>query len=342
MKKMLFILIAGLFIFTGCNRNKNVVYVYNWTEYMPRDVLKMFEKETGIKVVYATYDSNELMYSKVKLQSGSGYDVIVPSTYYVSKMSKEDLLLELDHTKLTNMKNMTPSLMNQGYDPSNRYSLPYMWGMSILAYNDKYVTNAESWEDLWRPEYKGYVLLNNDVREVFQMTLTTLGYNGNSSDEKELAAAYEKLTHLMPSVRVFNSDSPKQPFINEEVRIGLLWSGETYRARLANKNIQYVFPKEGAILWADCLSIPKGAKNVDNAHKFIDFLMRPDIALMIAEDVGYSTPNLTAITELMSEEMKNDPLINPSPENLRNAQFQHDIGDAVLIYDKYWEMLRTN
>ncbi len=343
MKKFLLLLLVGvIFVLGGCNKQKNELYVYNWTEYMPDSLIKDFEKETGIKVVYSTYDSNEMMYSKVKLQKGSGYDLIVPSTYYVSKMAKEGLLQEIDHSKLTNFNNIAPHLLDQTYDRGNKYSIPYMWGVSLVAYNDKYAQpgTITSWGDLWRPEFAGYVLLNNDVREVFQMALVLLGYSGNSTDEKEIEAAYGKLTELVPNVRIFNSDSPKQPFINEEVRIGLLWSGETYRAHAANEHIRYVYPKEGAIVWMDCMSIPQGAKNVENAYKFMDFILRADVALAISEDVGYSTPNQAAL-ELMDEESRNDHLLNPTAEDLKGSEFQDDIGDAILIYEKYWEKLKT-
>ncbi|MDR2884383.1 MAG: extracellular solute-binding protein [Deferribacteraceae bacterium] len=343
MKKVLVVLlliaVSALF---GCNKNKNQVFIYNWSEYMPDEVIAQFEKETGVSVVYSTYDSNELMYSKIKLQGGAGYDLIFPSTYYVSKMSKEGLLLEIDKSKLPNLKNLAPHLLNQPYDTGNKFSLPYLWGVSLLAFNDKYAKVGEitSWADLWKPEFAGYVLLNNDVREVFQMALMRLGYSGNSTNEKEIEEAYNILTTLVPNVRVFNSDSPKQPFINEEVRVGLSWNGEVYNARLANEHIQYVYPKEGAIAWMDCLSIPKGAKNVDNVYKFIDFLMRPEIAAKIAEEFGYSTPNQAALA-VMSEEFRNDHLTNPDENDLKNAQFQDDIGEAILIYEKYWEKLKT-
>ena len=343
MKKFAVILLMVIVLaFGGCTRNKNVLYVYNWSEYMPDSVIKDFEKETGIKVIYSTYDSNEIMYSKVKLQKGHGYDLILPSTYYVSKMAKEDLLLELDHSRLTNFNNIVPELLDQIYDKGNKYSIPYMWGVSLVAYNDKYAQpdTITSWGDLWRPEFAGYVLLNNDVREVFQMALVLLGYSGNSTNESEIEAAYNKLVELVPSVRIFNSDSPKQPFINEEVRIGLLWSGEAYRANTVNEHVRYVYPKEGAIVWMDCLSIPQGAQNVENAYKFIDYILRPEVALAIAEDVGYITPNQAAL-ELMDEESKNNNLLNPNADDLKNAEFQDDIGDAVLIYEKYWERLKT-
>ncbi|MDR0454201.1 MAG: extracellular solute-binding protein, partial [Deferribacteraceae bacterium] len=202
MKKVIVFLVAGLVLTAaGCNRQNNKLYIYNWTEYMPDSVIKDFEKETGIKVIYSTYDSNEVMYSKIKLQKGKGYDLIAPSTYYVSKMAKEGLLQEIDHSRLTNLKNISPHLLNQPYDKGNKYSLPYMLGLSLIAYNDKYAEpgSITSWGDLWRSEFAGYVLLNNDVREVFQMALVMLGYSGNSVNEEEIEAAYNKLSELAPN-----------------------------------------------------------------------------------------------------------------------------------------------
>jgi spermidine/putrescine transport system substrate-binding protein len=309
---------------------------------MPDEVIRMFQRETGIRVIYTTYDSNELMYSKIRLQGGEGYDLIFPSSYYVDKMGREGLLKELDHSRITNIGNLTPYMMNQPYDKGNRFSIPYMWGTTLIAYNDKFTQGLEitSWGDLWRSEFAGRVLLNNDMREVFQMALMYLGYSGNTTDEKEIEEAYELLRSLMPNVRLFNSDSPKTPLINEEVHIGMTWNGEIWMAQDVNPHIQYVFPKEGVIAWVDCMTIPRGARNIDNAYKFIDFLLRPEIAAMITEYVGYSTPNKAAL-EIVSEEIRNNPLINPSAEIMERAEFQTDIGNAILIYDRFWERLRT-
>ncbi|MDR2105014.1 MAG: spermidine/putrescine ABC transporter substrate-binding protein [Deferribacteraceae bacterium] len=341
MKKVLVLFCALLFVLS-CTRNKNVVNVYNWTEYIPNDVITQFEQETGIKVIYSTYDSNELMYSKLKIGGGSGYDLVFPSTYFVSKMAKEGLLEKLDHSKLPNMRHLNPVLLNMSYDEGNLYDLPFLWGTTLIAYNEKFIKdNITSWKDLWNEDYKGYVILNNDVREVFQMALMLLGYSGNSSDEKEIEEAYELLTTLVPNVRVFNSDSPKLPLINEEVRVGMVWNGEIYRAQLANPSIKYIFPKEGPLIWMDCMSIPKGAKNIENAYKFMDFLLRPEISKILREDSGYLSPNLTDLNS-MPDELKNNPLLNPTAEDLQGAEFQTDIGDAVLILEKYWEKLKTD
>jgi spermidine/putrescine transport system substrate-binding protein len=317
------------------------LYLFNWSEYMPDQVLEMFRKETGIKVIYNTYDSNESMYAKVKLLSGKGYDLIVPSTYYVSKMRKEGLLTRLDKSKLTNLKNIDPTLMNKTYDPGNEYSVPYLWGSTGLSYNaDKVKGRVDSWSELWKPRYAGKVLLTDDVREVFQMALVQLGYSGNSTSEKEIKEAYELLRKLMPSVRVFNSESPKVPYINGEVQIGMNWNGEAYLAMEEMPSMRYVYPKEGVILWVDSFAIPKNAENVEAAHKFINFVMRPEISKIFSEEIGYAIPNKEG-RKLLDAETRDNPIVYPSEADIDKGQFQEDVGDAILIYEKYWEMLKT-
>ncbi|GHU88532.1 hypothetical protein AGMMS49941_12750 [Deferribacterales bacterium] len=170
--------------------------------------------------------------------------------------------------------------------------------------------------------------------------LITLGANPNSTNRADLERAFVKLQKLLPSVRVFNSDSQKQPFINNEVTIGLIWTGELDNAIKINRDIRAVFPKDGAILWVDCVSIPKGAENIENAYKFIDFLMRPEVAKVVAEEFSYSTPNKAAL-ELMSPEVRGNRLMNPTEVDLRAASYQDDIGEAVIMYEEYWERLKT-
>ncbi|MGI9340365.1 MAG: ABC transporter substrate-binding protein, partial [Psychrobacter sp.] len=162
--------------------------LYNWSEYMPQEILDGFEDETGISVNYTTFDSNEAMYAKLKLlDDSSQYDLAVPSTYYVEKMANEGLLQEIDQSKLSNFDNLDTSFTNTKVDPENKYSIPYMWGSTGLAINGDVVDPAtvNSWDDLWRHEYKNQVMLMNDMREVFGMALLTLGYSGNSSNPDE-------------------------------------------------------------------------------------------------------------------------------------------------------------
>ncbi len=162
------------------------------------------------------------------------------------------------------MKNLNPQLLNKPYDPNNVYSVPYMWGSSAIGVNAKYVkpSSITSWNDLWNPAFKGKVLLMDDVRDVFAMSLRSLGYSGNDTNPEHIKAAYQKLLKLKPSVKVFNSDSPKQPFLNNEVYIGQIWGGEVYQAGKENPNIVYIYPREGATFWVDSMVIPTSVRNI--------------------------------------------------------------------------------
>jgi spermidine/putrescine transport system substrate-binding protein len=214
--------------------------VYNWAEYLPKKVLRQFTQETGIKVRYSTYDSNEAMYAKVKTVKGEGYDVLAPSTYYVDRMRREGLVQKLDKSRLRNLGNLNPRLLNQPYDPDNQYSIPYLWGTTGIAYDaDKVPPGAlTGWAALWDPVYKNKLLLLNDMREVFSMGLKVLGYSINTTDENQIRAAYEKLAELMPNVRVFDAESPKTKFLSREVSAGMLWNGEAYMASRENAKIK--------------------------------------------------------------------------------------------------------
>ena len=219
-----------------------------------------------------------------------------------------------------------------------------MWGSTGLAINGEAVDPAtvNSWNDLWRPEYKGQVMLMNDMREVFGMALLTLGYSGNSKNPDEIKAAYEKLTTLMPNVKTFNSDASRMPYMEGETTVGMSWNGE---AIIANNegltSLVYKYPTEGAILWMDNFVIPKNAKQVDAAHKFIDYLLRPENSKIVSEEIGYASPNIAA-REMMPEEVRNNPTIYPSKDVLAKAEFQEDVGDEALqVYQQYWDKLKT-
>lgn len=331
-----------LALIVGLSAADKVVYVYNWSEYMPDAVIKQFTKETGIKVKYSTYDSNEAMYAKIKTTGGSSYDIIVPSTYFVNKMGREGMLAKLDKTKLSNYKNLDSKLLNKSFDAKNDYSIPYLWGSTGISYNAKMLgENAvKSWSDLWNPKYKNSELLNDDMREVFGMALKVLGYSANSTDAKEIEAAYHKLKELMPNVKMFYSESQKQVYLNEEVSLGMNFNGEGFMANEENPNIKYIYPTEGALVWIDSLVIPKGAKNIDNAHKFINFLLRPEISKAISEEIGYASPNKETL-KLLEQSARENRMIYPTDEDLKNSELQIDVGKSLEVYEKYWEMLKA-
>lgn len=334
----LFFIVLNLSSFSGAAEK---IYVYNWTEYLPESVLDQFTKETGIQVVYTTYDSNETMYAKVKLLKNEGYDVVVPSTYFVSKMGREGMLLELDHSLLPNLKDLDPSLLNKNYDEKNRFSIPYMWGSTGIAVNTDIIPagSITSWRDLWKPEFNGQLLLQDDLREVFHMALRINGHSSNSQDPQEVEMAYQLLKELMPNVLLFNSDSPRLPLLAGEVAVGMMWNGEAWMAQEENPNIQYVYPAEGANFWVDSFAIPKGARNPKGAHAFINFMMRPEIAKVCVEEYGYATAVKPAV-KLLDERISSSHTIFPPAEIVAHGEFQNDVGSALEIYQKYWEKLR--
>ncbi|PCM44345.1 extracellular solute-binding protein [Marinobacter sp. ANT_B65] len=330
---------------TGCSSDDpQVLNLYNWSEYMPQEVLTRFQEETGIQVVYTTYDSNEAMYARLKLlDESAAYDLAVPSTYYVSKMRNEGLLLPIDKSKISGLDQVDPELTGLDIDPGNQFSVPYLWGTTGIGVDTADIDGepVTAWSDLWDERFKGRVNLTNDMREVFHMGLRVLGYSGNSTDPQQIEEAYEKLTELMPSVRTFNSDAPRMPFLEGEADVGMIWNGEAVMGRESMESLEYVYPEEGVIVWLDSFVIPKNAKNPEAAHKFISFVLQPEIAALISEDIGYATPVLAA-RELLDEEVAGDRASYPGSEDMVNAEFQTDLGDEALqVYARYWEKLKS-
>ncbi len=318
------------------------VVVYNWSEYIPQEVLDNFTKETGIKVVYSTFESNEAMYAKVKMLRGKSYDVIVPSGYYVDIMRQANLLQKINHAKIPNLKYLDPKILDKEFDPDNHYSIPYMWGAVGLAYNTKYIPKGSltKWMQLQNPEYKGRIIMTDDLRDAFGLALLAQGRSSNTKKEADIKLGYNFLAKLKPSIRVFDVTAIKQALITEEVWLGPIWNGDYLVAKEEKPELEFVFPQEGAILWVDNFVIPVGAKNVDNAHTFINYMLRPEVAAACVQEYKYSTPNLEAV-ELLPSDLRNNTVLIPGKKELQNAEFTTGVGNALKIYEKYWEQLKT-
>ncbi len=341
MKRIIMILLPLLVFAANTWAAEKKLYLYFWSEYIPEAVLTQFTKETGIKVVLSTYDSNEAMYAKVKM-TGKGYDLIVPSTDFVSRMGKEGLLLPLDKALLGNLGNLNPKMLNQPFDPGNAYSVPYMWGSTAIAVNsaDPAAAGVTCLADLWKPELKGKLLLPNDQRSVLGLGLKRLGFSWNDTDSAHIQKACELLKPLMANVRVFDSDSPKQALLNNEVQVAVLYSGEAYVASRENPKIHYIYPPEGFGLWLDSLCIPKGAKNVANAHAFINFILQTKVGAAISKEMGYSSPNLKAI-DLLPAEVRANPIVYPDEATMARGEFEVDLGKTERLYEKCWTGLKA-
>lgn len=335
-------LISSLILFSSSIFAEKL-YIYNWTEYIPNSLLQKFTKETGIEVVYSTFESNEEMYSKMKLTNGGGYDLIFPSSYYIGKMAKEGMLAKLDKTKLVNFAQITPSLLNKNFDPENQYSLPYVYGLTGIGINSAEIDPnvVTSWADLWNSKYKGKILLTADSREVFHIALLLKGFSPNTTENKEIESAYHLLQKLIPNVQSFNSDSPDVPYVQGEVSLGMIWNGSAFRAHKENPDIQFIYPREGVIIWMDNYAIPKNAEHKEAAYKFIDFMLRPESAKEVIETMGFSMPN-EGVKALLEPTDVNDLTLFPPQEQIEKGVFQEDVGDAIDIYEKYWHLLKTN
>lgn len=314
------------------------VVVYNWTEFIPQDVLQDFEKETGVKVVYSIFESNESMFAKVKMLQGKGYDVIFPSSYFVDLMRKEGLLHKLDHARLPNLKHLDPALLDQAYDPGNQYSIPYMWGSLGLAYNSKHIAKGTltRWSQLLDPAYSGKILLINDLRDAFGIGLKACGYSLNSRNPEELEKAYAFLSELKKHIRVFDVETIKQNLITEEVWISPIWDGNYLVAKEENPALEYVFPEDGAVYWVDSFVISAGAEHVENAYLFVNYMLRPDVAARCMKEYRYISPNLAG-QKLLPE----GTILLPPAHLLAKAEFIGDVGEALAIYAKLWEQLKT-
>ncbi|TCP92025.1 spermidine/putrescine transport system substrate-binding protein [Cricetibacter osteomyelitidis] len=361
---------AGLFaaagialVVTGCNDKEDkvaasapaasepakeqVVHLYTWTEYVPEGLLEQFTKETGIKVIQSSLQSNEEMYAKVKAQligKNDGYDIIAPSNYFVSKMAREGMLTELDHSKLPVIAELDPNMLDKPYDKGNKYSLPQLLGAPGIAFNtDVYGDGSQftSWGDLWKEEYKGKVQLLDDAREVFNIALLKMGKDPNTKDPAEIKAAYEELLKLRPNVLTFTSDNPANTFISGETQLGQIWNGSVRIAKKENAPVNMIFPKEGPVLWVDTLAIPKNAKNVDAAHKLINYMLGKETSAKLTLEIGYPTSNKEALA-LLPKEITEDPAIYPTADVLNNSYWQDDVGDdAVQLYENYYQQLKA-
>jgi spermidine/putrescine transport system substrate-binding protein len=302
------------------------VNIYNWGDYIDPDLIKRFEKETGYKVIYNTFDSNEAMYTKVK-QGGTAYDVIVPSEYMVEKMINEDLLVKLDHQKLTGLDNYDPRFMDMPFDPGNQYSIPYFWGTLGIVYNDQFVKEGDIqvWDDLWKPEYRNNILIYDSSRDMLGVALASMGKSLNSKNIADLSAAKGKLDALMPNVKAILADEIKVYMARNEAALAVDYSGNAAEMLDENEHLHYVVPEDGGNLWFDNAVIPKTSKNLEGAYAFLNFLSDPQVNAQNTEWVAYATPN-NAAEKLLPEEMREDEQWYPDDETMSRLEVYTDLG----------------
>ncbi|MBB6454714.1 spermidine/putrescine transport system substrate-binding protein [Salirhabdus euzebyi] len=303
------------------------LYLFNWGEYMPQEVLDSFEEEFGVEVVYSTYSSNQEMLTK--LNSGTvNYDIVVPTDYIVKRMINDDLLLELNMDNIPNFENIQSVFHERDFDPDNKFSVPYLYGSTGIAYNTTKIEGTPSYADLWNEAYAGHVTVQDDPRESLSMVLQTLGLPMNDPSEEDLQKAKEELAKLHPNLLAYDS-SPSAQLISGEAWISHTYSGEAGIAMLENPDITYVLPEEGGELWMDNLVIPKTSENQYTAEVFINYLLEPEVSKQLSDAFPYSNPNQGAL-DLMSEEERTNAASYPPEDQLANAQWFEDLPPETI------------
>lgn len=335
---------------TGCGAGSNVgengqVIVYNWGEYIDPVVLDMFEEETGIEVIYDEYETNEIMYPKIEAGAAE-YDVVCPSDYMIQKLIENDLLAEINFDNVPNASNIGEQYYEQSkeFDPENKYSIPYCFGTVGILYNKTMVDEPiDSWEVLWDEKYTDNILMQDSVRDAFMVALKKLGYSMNTTNEAELEAARDELIAQKPIVQAYVVDQVRDKMIGDEAAIGVIYSGEAIYTQRENENLEYIIPKEGTNVWIDSWCILKDAPNKENAEKFIDFLCRPDIALMNFEYITYSTPNEEARKLVEDEDIRNSEIAFPDLTKYNDLEtFKYLGNEADELYNSLWKEVKSN
>lgn len=311
-----------------------VLNVYNWSDYIAEDTIANFEKETGIKVNYDVFDSNEVLEAKL-LAGNTGYDVVVPSGPFLERQITAGVFAELDKSKLSNIGNLDAAILAQvaKNDPGNKHAIPYMWGTTGIGYNVDMVKERlgdvpiDSWDLIFDPATIAKladcgVSLLDAPAEVFPAAINYLGLDPTAKREEDLAKAQELLLKVRPHIKYFHSSQNINDLANGDICVAMGWSGDMLIARDraaeadAGVNVEYLIPKEGALMWFDLLAIPAGAPHPNNALAFIDYIMRAEVAAAISNYVFYANAN-SAATLLVDADVKDDPAIYPPPETVK-------------------------
>ncbi|MHB0953811.1 MAG: polyamine ABC transporter substrate-binding protein [Allorhizobium sp.] len=351
--------IAALVIAGAAKAEDRVVHVYNWSDYIDESILEDFTKETGIKVVYDVFDSNELLETKL-LAGGSGYDVVVPTGPFLARQIQAGVFQKLDKSKLPNLANMWPDVMERlaKYDPGNEYAVNYMWGTTGIGYNVDKIKAAlgdvpvDSWDILFKPENAeklkscGVNILDASD-ETFAIALNYLGKDPDSKDAAELEAGGDVYMKIRPSVKTFNSSSYIDDLANGDICITIGWSGDILQAKAraeeANNgvNVEYVIPKEGTYMWFDNLAIPADAKNIEEAHAFINYMMKPEVIAKASNYVQYANGNL-ASQAMLDEEVFKNPSVYPDAETVKKLFTISPYGPKEQrVLNRVWTQIKT-
>ena len=331
----------------------NVVMVYNAGEYIDPEVPKLFEEETGIKVIYDTFETNEEMYPVIQA-GGVVYDAVCPSDYMIEKMMQNHLLQEVDFNNVPNIKEIGKDYMKmcEQFDPGNKYVVPYTTGTVGILYNKKMLDDLgvpypTKWADLWNPKLKGEILMQDSVRDAFMVALKKEGHSMNIVSDAELDEALQDLIKQKPLVQAYVVDQVRDKMIGEEAAVGVIYSGEILyvQGELEGTDVEidYAIPEEGTNVWFDGWVIPWNAKHKENAEKWMNFLCRPDIAAKNFEYITYPTPNVGALALLDKSYTENKAVFPDMKEVLKKGEVYTYLGEEnEAKYNNRWKILKAS
>ena len=331
-------------VLAGCGNGGSAngeVNVYNWGVYIDESVLEEFTAQTGIKVNYDTFESNEAMYGVLK-NEGASYDVVIPSDYMISRMIEEDMLQPLNFDNIPNYADIDPALKNPDYDPENLYSVPYMWGLLGIIYNTTMVNGpVDSWGILFDETYAGQILQFNNPRDAIGVALKYLGYSYNTTDAAQIKEAVDLLVEEAPLVQSYVMDDIFEKMQGGVAAIGAYYYGDYLTMADVNPDLAFALPKEGTNIYVDAMCIPKGAENKDNAEAFINFMCSTDVGLANCQETWYSTP-LLSVREALEPEVVSDPFAYPEADILAMCEsFKNLPADTLNLYNSEWLRLKT-
>lgn len=346
MKKYLIVAVSLIFtlLFSGCEiqkDNEKSINVYSWGEFISDgadgtiNVNKKFTEETGIKVNYKTFQNNEELFAKIS-GGGADYDVIIPSDYMVSRLIEKDMLEKINFNNIPNYKFISDRFKNLNFDPKNEYSVPYVWGMIGIFYNKKEVDEDINWDVLWNEKYKNRILMFDNARDAFAISLLRLGYSVNTQDESELRKAADELIKQKTLVQAYVMDQIFDKISNGEAVLAPYYAGDAVTVMKNNPDIGFVIPKNGSEKFVDSMCIPKGSENKELAEQYINFMCRKDIALANAKKTGYSTPHKEAYN-LLDVDIKNSDIFYPDEEAFENSQTFVNLSEKTnKLMDELW------
>lgn len=330
--------LAGLL--AGCGAQKKTLHVYTWADYVSPDELAKFEQEFNCRVVIDTFDSNEAMYAKLKA-GATGYDLLVPSSYMIKTMKAQGMLEKINKSMIPNLQHIDPDHLKIAMDPEMEYSVPYMTGSTGIGYLGSRVGDfAPSWAMFDREDIKGRATLLNDMRETIGAALKYLGYSINTTDPAELEQARDIVIRWKKNIAKFENEQYKSGLASGEFLMVQGYSGDIAQIMEDNEDIAFAVPVEGTSIFCDDFAIPKGAKNIDLAHAYINFFHRPEVAAANIEYIYYLCPNAGAY-ELLDDEIRQDPLVFIDPEIKAKSQVIGDVGEALALYTRMWDEIKA-